>query len=130
VDDVSRGQFAPNAASVAVLAAEVLGAFLMWAPIPLACVWAAARIYDATGSLFAAGGVALLGLAVAEALAVKALARMDATWVALRRRGGHEQAQGAITRVVVVSATLGLLGFCVWYYLLSSAFIIPFMPSR
>jgi hypothetical protein len=127
---VSRSSFVPNVACAAVLTAEVLGAFLMWAPIPLACVWTAARIYDATDSLFAAGGVALLGLALAEGLAVKALARIDSSWVALRRRAGHDQPQGAITRVVVVSATLGLLGFFVWYYLLSNAFIIPFMPSR
>ena len=61
---------------------------------------------------------------------MKALARLDEVWVDLRRRAGHDQAQGALTAVVVVSATLGLAGFLVWYYALSKAFIIPFMPTR
>ena len=113
-----------------MLAIEVLGSLAMWAPIPLAWIWVAARVFDATASLVAAGSVALLGLAVTEGVAVKALARLDVAWVALRRRAGHHQPQGALTRVVVASATLGLVGFLVWYYVLSKAFIIPFMPSR
>ncbi|TMK41426.1 MAG: hypothetical protein E6G56_04225 [Actinobacteria bacterium] len=108
----------------------MIGSLLMWAAIPLAWIWIAGRVYDGTDSLVAGGGVALLGLALTEALAAKALNRIDRVWVSLRRRAGHEQAQGALTRVVVVSATLGLLAFMVWYYVLSSAFIIPFMPSQ
>ena len=112
------------------LAATTARSLLMWAAIPLAWIWIAGRVYDGTDSLVAGGGVALLGLALTEALAAKALNRIDRVWVSLRRRAGHEQAQGALTRVVVVSATLGLLAFMVWYYVLSSAFIIPFMPSQ
>jgi len=77
----------------------------------------------------AAGSVPLLGLGATEGIAVKALTRIDMGWLTLRRQAGHDQAQGALTRVVVVSATLGLIAFFVWYYLLSHAFIIPFMPS-
>ena len=120
---------AASAGSVAVLVVEVLGSLTMWAPIPLAWIWVAARVFDATASLVAAGSVALLGLAATEGIAVKALTRIDMVWLALRRRTGHDHAQGALTRVVVVSATLGLIAFFVWYYLLSHAFIIPFMPS-
>jgi hypothetical protein len=65
-----------------------------------------------------------------ESLAVAALTRTDRAWVALRRRAGHDQRQGALTRAVVVSATFGLLAFFVWYYILTHAFIIPFMPSQ
>jgi hypothetical protein len=115
---------------MAVMAGEVIGSLAMWAAVPLLWVWIAGRAYDATDSLFASGGLALLGLAVTESLAIKALHRVDMVWVALRRRGGHEQRHGALTQVVVVSATLGLIAFLVWYYVLSSAFIIPFMPSQ
>jgi hypothetical protein len=127
---VERNGFASETACAAVLALEAIGSFLMWAPIPLAWIWVGARAYDATGSLVAGGGVALLGFAATVTLAMAALARLDRVWVALRRRAGHDQAQGALTQVVVVSATLGLLLFLVWYYVLTNAFVIPFMPSR
>ena len=125
-----RSGFASETACAAVLVLEAVGSFLMWAPIPLAWIWVGARAYDATGSLVAGGGVALLGFAATVTLAMAALARLDRVWVALRRRAGHDQAQGALTQVVVVSATLGLLLFLVWYYVLTNAFVIPFMPSR
>ena len=82
------------------------------------------------GVALAAGITALLGLMVTTLLAMAALTRIDALWVALRRRAGHDQAEGALTQIVVVSATFGLLAFTVWYYLLSKAYIIPFMPSQ
>jgi multisubunit Na+/H+ antiporter MnhB subunit len=129
-DQPVPARLAANVACAAVLAVEAIGSLLMWAPIPLAWIWVGARAYDATGSLVAGGGVALLGFAATVTLAMAALARLDRVWVALRRRAGHDQADGALTQVVVVSATLGLLLFLVWYYVLTNAFVIPFMPSR
>jgi hypothetical protein len=129
-DGVGRSGFASEAACAAVLMVEAIGSLLMWAPIPLAWIWVGARAYDATGSLVAGGGVALVGFAATVTVAMAALARLDRFWVALRRRAGHDQAEGALTQVVVVSATLGLLLFLVWYYVLTHAFVIPFMPSR
>jgi hypothetical protein len=119
-----------RAACTAVLAAEAFGTLLLWAPLPFAWIWIGGRVYALTGSLFADGAVALTGFATCAWLAMRALARLDETWIALRRRAGYAQSQGALTQVVVVSATLGLLGFLVWYYLLSHAFILPFMPSQ
>jgi hypothetical protein len=60
----------------------------------------------------------------------RALARVDSLWVQLRCRAGYRQREGALNRVVVVSATLGLAAFAVWYYLLSNAFVLPFMPRQ
>jgi hypothetical protein len=58
------------------------------------------------------------------------LRRLDEGWIALRRRAGHEQKEGALTQVVTVSATFALILFLAWYYLLAKAYIIPFMPSH
>jgi hypothetical protein len=119
-----------GAASAGVLAVEAIGSLLMWAPLPLAWMWVGGKVYNATGSLAADGTVALLGFLVTMSLTMAALNRLDTVWIDLRRQAGHRQEQGALTQVVVVSATLGLLGFFVWYYLLSDAYIIPFMPSQ
>ena len=119
-----------DVACAAVLIAEALGTLVLWAPLPFAWIWIGGRAYALTGSLFADGSVALLGFAVSAFLAMRALARLDETWIGLRRRAGYTQSQGALTQVVVVSATLGIGAFLLWYYLFSKAFILPFMPSQ
>jgi hypothetical protein len=127
---VKPARRATNTACAAVLVVEVIGSLSMWAPIPLAWLWIGAQAYAVTGSLLAGCGVALLGFVATTILVMKGLARIDTTWVALRRRAGHKQPQGALTQVVVISATLGIALFLLWYYILENAFILPFMPSQ
>ena len=119
-----------DAVCAAVLAVQAIGSLLMWGPMPLAWLWVGGRAYDVTGSLAADLGVALLGFLVTAIVTMWALTRLDTVWIALRRRAGHDQADGALSQVVIVSATLGILLFLVWFYVLSDAFIIPFMPSQ
>jgi hypothetical protein len=113
-----------------VLAAEAFGTLVLWAPLPFAWIWIGGRVYAVTGSLLADGSIALLGFAASAVLAMRGLARLDEVWITLRRHAGYSQSQGALTQVVVVSATLGIAAFLLWYYLLSNAFILPFMPSQ
>src|SRR3954471_5349236 len=119
-----------TAACTGLLAVEAIGSLLMWAPIPLAWIWVAARAYDATQSMAAFGAVALVGVGGTASLLVIALARVDGVWVSLRRRAGHEQEQGVLSSVVVASATLALAAFLVWFYVIGGAFVIPFMPTK
>jgi hypothetical protein len=119
-----------RAACLALLAAETFGTLLLWAPLPFAWIWVGGRVYAVTGSLFLDGAMTLTGFAASAWLAMRGLARLDRAWIGLRRRAGYAQSDGALTQIVVVSATLGLAGFLVWYYVLSHAFILPFMPSQ
>jgi hypothetical protein len=113
-----------------VLAVEGVGTLLMWAPIPLAWLWVGGRVFALTGSLAADLGTAFFGFVATTILAMMALGRVDQLWIRLRRRAGHDQTQGALPQVAVVSATLALLVFALWYYLFSKAYVIPFMPSQ
>lgn len=121
---------AANAACAAVLTVEVIGSLLMWAALPLAWLWVGGRVYAATSSLAADLGVAFLGFVATTVLAMAALVRTDGVWVALRRRAGHGQAQGALAQVMVVSAALGIFLFLLWFYVIQKAYLIPFMPYR
>jgi hypothetical protein len=121
---------ARRAACLGVLAVEVIGTLAMWAPIPLAWIWIGSKVYDLTGSLAADGLAALIGFGVTIVLVMRALARLDVVWIGLRRETGHLQKEGALTQVVVISATFGLIAFLVWYYVLEDAYILPFMPSQ
>jgi hypothetical protein len=122
--------FSLRAAGAALLVAEVLGCLLMYLPIPAAWMWIGARVYDATSSMMADLTVAFGGFAVTTLFTMGALNRMDATWVSLRRRAGYDQRDGALTRVVVVSATIGMAAFWVWFHIIEGAFIIRFMPTH
>lgn len=117
-------------ACAGVLALEAAGSVLMWAPMPLAWLWVGGRAYAATGSLAADGAVAFLGFVATTVLAMAMLGRLDRRWVELRRRAGHDQREGALSQVMVVSATLGILAFLLWFYVLQQAFVMPFMPTR
>jgi hypothetical protein len=121
----------PTAAvgAAAVLTLEVLGALMMWGPIPVAWVWVGARAYDATGSFMAGAAVWFLGFAVTLWIVAGALARLDRIWIRLRQRSGDARAQGVMTQVIVVTATFALAAFFVWFYVIGKAFVIPFMPS-
>src|SRR5919199_1296207 len=117
----ARRRASIDVAALAVLALEVLGSLLMWAPIPVAWVWVGARAYDASGSFVAGACVWFAGFLASLWLIAAALARIDRAWIALRRRAGHEQRDGALTRVVVVTATIALAAFFLWFYVLQRA---------
>jgi hypothetical protein len=118
-----------GAACGAVLAVEALGSVLMWAPIPLAWLWIGGRVYAVTGSLAADGAACFFGFVATVLLVVAGLRRIDALWIALRRRAGYDQVEGALSEVVAISGALGIVCFFAWYYLLSHAYVLPFMPS-
>jgi hypothetical protein len=102
----------------------------MWAAMPLTWLWIGGLAYDLTGSLGLDLGVAFLGFAVTIVLVLKGLAHLDGVWIGLRKRAGHDQDDGALSEVVVISTTLGFAAFLFWYYVLTDAYVIPFMPTQ
>ena len=123
------GRRAARAAAFAVLAVEALGTVVMWVPIPVAWFWIGSHVFHATGSIMADGVVVLGGFLLTVIAVMKALARLDLVWVALRQRAGHDQRDGALNQVVIVSATFAIAGFWVWFHIIENAYIIPFMPT-
>src|SRR5689334_24223011 len=95
---------ATNLACGFVLALEWAGALAMWAAVPLAWLWIGGRIYSLTGSLGADIAVAFGGFVSTLFVVLALLRRLDAGWVALRRRAGYEQSEGALPEVVTISA--------------------------
>ena len=114
--------------AAALLALELVGCVLMWSAIPLGWMWVGAQVYLATFSIAADLGVALTGFIVTTILTMGLLNRADAVWVRLRREAGHDQKEGALTKVVVISAGIGFAIFYVWFHFIEQAFIIQFMP--
>jgi len=120
---------AATAGAHLLLAIETIFSFAMWAPLPLGWFWVGAQVYEATGSIAADLGVVLAGFLASLILVMRSLMRVDAAWISLRRRAGYNQRHGALNQVIIVCATIGLLGFFLWYYIIDQAFILPFMPT-
>jgi hypothetical protein len=125
----TRQRHAAAFGAAAVLALEVLGSLMMWAPIPVAWVWVGAHAYRATDSFLAGACVWFLGFTATLWLVAAVLARLDRVWVRLRQRAGRREAQGVLTPVLVVTSTFALAAFFLWFYVIGKAFVIPFMPS-
>src|SRR3712207_3562600 len=124
-----RGRRAAAVASLAILALEALGTLFMWVPIPVAWFWIGSHVFHATGSIMADGVVVLGGFLITVIAVLKVLARLDLVWVELRRRAGHDQREGALNQVVIVSATFAIVGFWVWFHIIENDYIITFMPT-
>lgn len=127
------GQFERTRAkrlAAVVLAVEATGIVFMWAAVPLLWIWIGAGVFELTGSLMGDLTVAFLGIVATEIAMIVALSRLDGTWIDLRRRAGYPQAEGALSHLTVISVIFGLIAFYLWFYVLSDAFIIPFMPSH
>jgi hypothetical protein len=118
----------PRMGAAALLALELVGCVLMWSAIPLGWMWVGAQVYLATFSIAADLGVALTGFIATTILTMGLLNRADEVWVRLRREAGHDQKEGALTKVVVISAGIGFAIFYVWFHFIEQAFIIQFMP--
>jgi hypothetical protein len=123
-------RLATDVGCAAVLIVEILGSLLIWAPIPFAWLWVGGRVYSATGSLATDLGVAFIGFVASIVVVAATLNRIDEAWVVMRRRAGRDQAEGILSRLMVVSGTVMIVLFLLWYYVLSDAVVLPFMGTQ
>ena len=118
----------PRVEAAALLVLELVGCLVIWVVLPLGWMWIGAQVYLATFSIALDLTVALAGFVATTILTMGLLNRADAVWVRLRRQAGHDQKEGALTRLVIASAGIGFAAFYIWFHFVEQAFIIQFMP--
>lgn len=114
-----------------LLGLEVLVLLTLWGPQPLGWLWVGSQVDYRTGSVEAGIVVAFAGMC-ATLMATLWVARMlDNAWKLTRRAAGYEQKSGAIERIFVVSAAVGLT-IALFYFLViqgpGSQFFSPRAP--
>jgi hypothetical protein len=115
-----------GAGALVVLALMFLGSLGLWVVVPVFWLWVGGRVQGATQSLGAAVGVVLIGVLVSIALTVPVLSWLNRKHVEAREaRGLPERGRTALESVMIVSATLALLGFGAWFLLFSGAEPVP-----
>lgn len=107
-----------------------LGSVGLWVGVPVAWLWVGGRVQGATGSLGAAVGVMIAGVAISIALVLPALARLD------RRYGEISVARGrppgrsiALEAILVITAAVAVVAFCVWFFVFAGANPFPFISA-
>lgn len=102
----------------AVLVAEALMVLSAWVPQPVGWLWVGSQIDYRTGSVFLGITVAFFGLVASLMLTLVLATRLDHIWRLLRRAAGHDQREGVLGRIFMVTAIVAAIGFTIWLVLL------------
>ena len=113
-----RRRRADAALAGAVLAIETLLVLSLWGPQPVAWLWVGSQAEYRTGSVMLGVTVAFLGLLASLMLTLALATRLDYVWRLLRRAAGHDQREGVLGRLFVVTAIVALVLFTAWFVLL------------
>jgi hypothetical protein len=102
----------------AVLVAEALVVLSAWGPQPVGWLWVGSQVDYRSGSVFFGITVAFLGLLASLMLTLALATRLDHVWRLLRRAAGHDQREGVLGRIFMVTAIVAAIAFTVWLVLL------------
>ena len=114
----ARRRRADAVLAAAVLALEALLVLSAWGPQPVGWLWVGSQIDYRTGSVFLGITVAVLGIVATLILTLVLATRLDHLWRLLRRAAGHDQREGALGRIFMVTAIVAALGFTFWLVVL------------
>jgi hypothetical protein len=114
----ARRRRADAALAAAVLALETLLVLSLWGPQPVGWLWVGSQVEYRTGSVMLGIAVAFFGLLGSLMVTLALATRLDAVWQLLRRAAGHEQGEGVLGRLFVVTAAVALVLFTAWFVLL------------
>ncbi len=99
----------------AVLALETLLCLSVWAPQPLGWLWVGSQVVPLADSNMLGIVVAFAGILATLFLTLAVASRLDRVWRLLRRAAGHDQREGALSRIFGASAIVALAVFAFWF---------------
>ncbi len=107
------------------------GSLGLWVGTPLLWLWVGSQVQASSDSLGTALGVAFLGAVLTIVALIMLLSRLSIIYRAnALARGRRDPGHLVLEGVLVVSATVSLIGFGIWFFLLSGAEPIPLgMPQ-
>ena len=97
-----------------ILGVEFLLAVSLWVPQPLAWLWVGSHVYWEVDSIEIGILTAFGGMMLTLFLSLAVLKRLDFLWRLVRRSAGHEQGEGVLERIFVVSAVIAVVLLVVW----------------
>src|SRR5436305_7918345 len=112
--------------AILVLMIMTLGSLVLWIGTPLLWLWVGSQFEAKTASLGGALGVTFLGAVLTiVALAVLLSKLSDVYRSNALARGRDDPGHFILEAVLVVSASVSLIGFVVWFFFLAGAEPLP-----
>jgi hypothetical protein len=102
----------------AILVAEALLLATIWGPQPAGWLWIGSQIDYQTGNVVLGIVSAFVGMILTMMATIAITMRLDRIWKLVRRAGGHEQKQGALEPIFVLSMVIGGAAFLVWFFVI------------
>ena len=99
----------------AILVVETLLCTTLWGPQPAAWLWVGSRIFHETDSIGLAILTAFAGMLITIMGTLAIAMRLDRAWKIVRRAGGHEQKNGMLERIFVISMAIAGIAFLIWF---------------
>ena len=102
----------------AILVVETLLCTTLWGPQPAAWLWIGSRIFHETDSIGLAILTAFAGMLVTILGTLAIAMRLDRAWKIVRRASGHEQKEGMLETIFVISMAVAAIAFVIWFLVL------------
>ena len=112
--------------AILVLMIMTIGSLVLWIGTPLLWLWVGSQIEAKTASLGGALGATFLGAVLTIVVVAMLLSKLSDVYRSNAVARGHDDPGHFILEVVlVVSASVSLIGFVVWFLFLAGAEPLP-----
>ena len=101
--------------AAAILVLEVLLLATIWGPQPAAWLWVGSQVDWLTDNVVLGILTAFIGMIATMLATISIAMRLDRVWKLVRRASGHEQKEGVLERIFVISVVVGGIAFAVWF---------------
>jgi hypothetical protein len=120
-----RGVLRTSMGAVLVVLIMIIGSLVLWVGTPLLWLWIGSQV-EAHASLGAAVGATFIGAVLTIVLVAGVLAKLSNFYRAnCVARGQADPGHVILEMVLVVSATVSLIGFVIWFFFLAGAEPLP-----
>jgi hypothetical protein len=102
----------------AILALEVLLLATIWGPQPAGWLWVGSQVDWLTDNVVLGILTAFVGMVATIFATISIAMRLDRIWKLVRRACGHEQKEGALERIFVLSVVVGGIAFGFWFLII------------
>ena len=112
--------------AILVVMIMTIGSLVLWIGTPLLWLWVGSQIEAKTASLGGALGATFLGAVLTIVLLAMVLSKLSDVYRSNAVARGHDDPGHVILEaVLVISASLSLLAFLVWFFFLAGAEPLP-----
>jgi hypothetical protein len=90
----------------------------LWGPQPLGWLWVGSQVNYWTNSVSAGISSAFVGMLFTLFITLAVAKRVDHAWRLVRRAAGHEQREGALNKIFVISLVIAVSAFTFWFLII------------